>query len=129
DFLTYLHDLVHATHALRGQFRDMHESFNAGLQLHKGAEFHQLGDLALDDGSFRVVQTDRVPGAGHQLLEAEAELARLRIDLENLHLELLSRLHDLAGVVNARPAHLADVQEAVHAAQVDEGAEILDGAN
>ena len=48
-----------------------------------------------------------------------------------MHLELLVDLDHLARVADAAPAHVGDVQQAVDAAQVDEGAEVgdvLDGA-
>src|SRR5205085_12428919 len=50
----------------------------------------------------------------------------LQIDLEDLDGDLLAHLDDLAGVLDVLPRELGDVHEAVHAAQVDEGAEVDD---
>ena len=41
-------------------------------------------------------------------------------------LELLVDVDDLVGVADAAPAHVGDVQQAVDAAQIDEGAELGD---
>ena len=69
------------------------------------------------------------PGAGRELFEPERELARGAIDLENLDLDLIARLDQVVGLGDPSPAHLADRQQPVDAADVDEGAEALDRAN
>ena len=54
-----------------------------------------------------------------------------RVDLLDLDFDLLADLQHFAGVVDAVPAHLADVDQAIDAAQIDERAEIVqlaDGA-
>jgi hypothetical protein len=43
-----------------------------------------------------------------------------------MHLELVVDLHHLARVIDATPAHVGDVEQAVDAAQVDERAEVGD---
>src|SRR5262249_58096862 len=59
-----------------------------------------------------------------KLLEAETELLLLAIDLEDDDLDHLAGLQDGGGVRDALPADLADVEQAVHAAEIDEGAEV-----
>src|SRR5262249_22228750 len=51
------------------------------------------------------------------------------VDLEDHDLDRLPRLNDVTGLLNAVPAHLTDVQQPVHAADVDECAEVLDRAH
>jgi len=52
------------------------------------------------------------PGIGLELLETEADSLALRIDLENLALQLLADLENLARVLDLlRPRHLADVHQ------------------
>src|SRR5262249_12326566 len=77
----------------------------------------------------RIVSSSIVPGTLCELLQAEADLAAFAVDLEDDDLDALARLDDGGRILHARPAHLADVQQAVDAAQVDEGAEVADGAN
>jgi len=57
-------------------------------------------------------------------LEREADALAVEIDLEDLYLDLVAHRDDRAGMVDVLPGQLRDVHEAVHAAQVDEGAEV-----
>ena len=76
--------------------------------------------------------TDRV-GAGEDLprvllgrLERQRDALAVEVDLEDLDGDLLADLDDLAGVLDVLPRELGDVHEAVHAAEVDERAEVDD---
>src|SRR5947208_964821 len=51
------------------------------------------------------------------------------IDLQHNDLDRLTRLDDVARLLDAIPAHLADVKQSVDPADVDKRAEILDGAD
>ena len=51
------------------------------------------------------------------------------VDLEDLDLDLVANLEDRADVGDAAPGEVADVDQAVDAADVDEGAEVLDRAD
>ena len=53
---------------------------------------------------------------------------RVGIDLAHQHLDRLAELQDVAGVFDPLPGELADVQQAVDAAQIDECAERLQAA-
>ena len=64
-----------------------------------------------------------------KIAEAEGDLARLRVDLEDLHLDLLSDLEDFIRMANAVPAQLADVHQAIDSAQIDKRAKILQAAH
>jgi hypothetical protein len=44
------------------------------------------------------------------------------VDLDDLNLQRLADRQDLGRVVDPAPGHVGDVQQAVHAAQIDEGA-------
>ena len=66
------------------------------------------------------------PRAGRLLLEAQGDLLLLLVHVEDVDLELLVDLDHLVRVGDAAPAHVGDVQQAVDAAQVDEGAELGD---
>jgi hypothetical protein len=59
-------------------------------------------------------------------LERQADALAVEVDLEHLHLDLVADGDDRAGVVDVLPGQLGDVDEAVHAAEVDEGAEVDD---
>jgi hypothetical protein len=70
-------------------------------------------------------------GSVGDLLEAEADALGLGVELEDLDLDLVADLEQLGRVVDPAPAHVGDVEQAVDAAEVDEGAvlgEVLDDA-
>ena len=79
--------------------------------------------MLLADG---VLFFDVFPGAGDLLLQAQGDLFLLVVDVQDLHFDLLVDGHHLRGMVDAAPAHVGDVQQAVDAAEVDEGAELGD---
>ena len=141
DLLLFLvhvqHDRVHflahgqgvgrARDALRpGNLADVHEAFHAVLELHERAVGHEVHDLAADAGALRVLQLDLFPGVLQLLLQAEGNPLLLEVDVQDEHLELLADLHHFARMVDAAPAHVGDVQQAVHAVQIHERAEIGD---
>ncbi len=60
------------------------------------------------------------------LLEPQRDPLAIAVDVEHLDLHGLADLQDLRRVVDVRPRELGDVDEAVHAVEVDEGAEVDD---
>src|SRR3954462_2658953 len=61
-----------------------------------------------------------------RLLQAERDPLAVAVDVEHLDLDRLADLEHLARVVDVRPRELRDVDQAVHAVEVDEGAEVDD---
>ena len=71
------------------------------------------------------------PGVVTKLLHAQAHAVFLAIELENAHLDFVANVDHLAGVANAAPSHIGDVQEPVDATEVNESTvvrEVLDQA-
>src|ERR1019366_1573547 len=85
-----------------------------------------VGDAAGELGANRVFGFDAVPRIGLQLLHAQRDPLGVGVDLDDLHLDGVADRQDLAGVRNALPAHVGDVQQAVDAAQVHERAVVGD---
>ena len=65
-------------------------------------------------------------GLGVRLLESQGDLFFLVVDVQDLHFDFLIDGDHFGGMVDASPAHVGDVQQAVDAAQVDERAELGD---
>ena len=132
DFLTDIEDVGRASDALGpGELGDVDEAFDAFLELDERAVGNEIGDLALDVGANGEALLDLVPRILLGLLEAEGDALLLLVDIEDLDFEFLADLEQLAGVAEAAPGHIGDMEEAVHAIEVDECAEIgevLDGA-
>src|SRR6202158_2176905 len=102
----------------------MDHAVDVALEPEEQAELGLVLDLAFDRRSHREFFDEHFPGIAHGLLEAERYPALDRIDLENLHFDLLRGRDDLAGVhVLLGPRHLRDVDQAFDAGlQFDERA-------
>jgi hypothetical protein len=70
-----------------------------------------------------------VQGSVLELLEAEGDAVLDEVELEDLDLELVAFLEHLLGVVDTGVAHVGDVEQAVDAAEVDEGAKVGEAAD
>src|SRR5207237_7134373 len=83
---------------------------------------------ALDGAADRVLLDEGVPRVRHDLLQAEADPALLRIDVEHHYLDLLAGRDDLAGVhILFGPAHLGDMDQPFDPRlQFDKGAVVGD---
>ena len=74
----------------------------------------------------RVFRLDALPRIGLELLHAEADAVGLMIDADDLHPHGLSDRQHLGRVVDPPPGDVGDVQKAVDAAEIDEGAVVGD---
>ena len=87
---------------------------------------HQLGDPAVDELADLVAVGELLPRVLLGGLERERDALAGEVDVEHLHGDLVAHLHDRARVVDVLPRQLGHVDEAVHAAEVDEGTEVDD---
>ena len=110
---------------------DVDEPLDPRLELDEGAVVREADDPPLDlgpHGEARVHDGPRIRGL---LLVAQRHAPRLAVEVQDDHLDLVADLEDLGGVAHPPPGHVRHVEEAVDAAQVDEGAvvrDVLDGA-
>src|SRR2546421_1512777 len=121
------HDLRRVTHVARpAHLGDVDQAFDARLELDERAVVGDRHDLALHPRAHGVLRRHVLPRVGLQLLETEADALALPVDVEDFDFDLLADLHHLGGMRHAPVAHVGDVQQPVHAAQIDERAEIGD---
>src|SRR6185436_19987388 len=110
---------------------DVDQALDALFQLDERAVVLQRDDLAAHDGAGRVLRLRVRPRILADLLEAQGDPLGVGVELQHLHAHVIADLEQLGGVRDAAPRHIRDVQQAVDAAQVDEGAvlgEVLDDA-
>ena len=100
--------------------------FDAREDLDERAERDDLRDATLDDVALVVVLDHLLPRVALGLLEAERDALAVAVDVEHLDLDRLADLEHLGRVVDVRPRELGDVDQAVHAVEVDERAEVDD---
>ena len=125
DLVAYGQDFGRVFYALRpGHLGNVYQPLDAGLELDESAVIHD-GDHFADNAVALVISLGhRLPGIVLQLLEAQRNAARLRVEVGYQNLQRLAYFHDLGRVVDAAPGEVRDVQQAVQAVQVDEGAEV-----
>jgi len=80
----------------------------------------------VDLGPDRELPVDLVPRVLGGLFEAEGDAFLVAVHLDDHDLHFFTLLEHFGGVRDATPAHVGDVEEAVHAVEVDERAEIGD---
>src|SRR5438132_5746431 len=121
DDLAGMHVLLGPAH-----LGDMDEALDPGLQFDKGAVVGDVGDAALELGPRRVFQLDALPRIGFELLHAERDALRLRVEADDLDFDGLADMQRLRGMVDAAPGDVRDVQQAIDPAEIDERAVIGD---
>src|SRR6185503_10618503 len=127
DRLADAHQLGRMTHVARpAHLADVHQAFDARLELDKGAVVRDRHHLARDARADRILVGDVLPRVALELLETERDALARPIDVEHLDLELRADRHELRRVRDAAPRHVGDVEQAVDAAEIDEGTEVGD---
>src|SRR5690606_24995641 len=110
-------------------FGNVHQTFDTLFQLGEAAVVGEAGAAGHDAGVFRVTGLDGNPWVFAQLLQTQGDAVALAVELQHLDVDLVANVDDLGRMLDALPGHVGDVQQAVHAAQVDECAvvgEVLD---
>jgi len=102
----------------------VNQAFNPGFQLHESAEIGNPRTLPRmrEPTSYFLAplrSTDRATVAS-----AQRDLPRVAIDFQDFDFNLLILGHDVGRLHSARISHVGDVKQSVHAAQIDECAEV-----
>src|SRR5256885_17111254 len=113
-----VHQLGGMTHAaLPRHVRDVDEPLDAGLELDEGAVVGEAHHPAAGLRARRERLLHALPRVRRLLLVAERDAARLAVEVQHDHLDLVADLEDLRGMAHAPPAHVGDVQEPIDAAR------------
>ena len=111
--------------------RDVNQTFHTFLDLGKAAVISQVSDLRYDAAALGISTGDGHPWVFAKLLETKRNTVSLTIELEDLHIHLLSDFNDLAWMLDALPRHIGNMEQSVYATQVNKCAvigEVLDHA-
>ena len=122
-FVADLHDLRRMHLALGpAHFADVHQAFDARLQLHERAVIGKAHDLSAQLLANRVALNHRRPWIGHQLLAAQGDAALFLVVLQNLDFHFFAGTHGIQRALDAAPRHIRDMQQSIDAAQIDKRA-------
>src|SRR6266567_1954301 len=105
-----------------GHFRDMYQPFDAAFELDECAVIHQTDHLTLHTCADGILFRHRMPRIGRELFHAQGNTFFFGIELEHNDFDFFTHLNDFGGMVDASPGHIADVENAINAAEIDEGA-------
>ncbi|CAB4931128.1 unannotated protein [freshwater metagenome] len=109
-----------------GELGDVDETLDALVDAHERAERNELRDLARHDLADRVGPGEVLPRILLRRLERERDPLAVHVNVEYLDGDLLADLDNLGRVIDVLPGELGDVDEAVDATEIDEGAEVHD---
>ena len=103
---------------------NVNESFDAWLKFDERTVVGNVRHRALKSGTERILGIDVLPRIILQLLHAQADALRIRIDANDLHFDGVADSDDFGRVVDAAPGHVGDVEQAIDATEIDECAVI-----
>ena len=127
DLVADVQDVARLADALSpAHFGDVDQALDAGFDLDERAVRHDVDDLAVDLAALRILRDHVIPRIAGLLLEAEGDALLLLVDADDDDFEFLTDRKHLGRMRDPAPGDIGDVQQAVHAAEVDERAEVGD---
>lgn len=105
---------------------NMGEPFNAGFQFDKCTVFGHACYYAANLAANWVPAACSLPWIALQLLHSEPEALHLMVNLKNLDADHIADFDNLTRMLEPLVTQIGDVQQAIEAAKVDEGAVSLD---
>jgi len=127
DFLVIRNDLTGVGEVFAPvHISNMGEPFNAGFQFNESTVFGHACYYAADHGTYWVPNVCTLPWIALQLLHTEPEALHFMVDLKNLDADSVADFENLVRMLEPLVAHIGNVQQAIEAAKIDEGAVSLD---
>src|SRR6266446_315604 len=103
-------------------FRDVYQAFDALLELDEYAVVHHADDFAVYFAACRIFFGGVHPWIRLQLLQTERDALLFFVELEDDDVQLLLRLYHVRRMLDAAPAQVREVQQAVDSTEIDESA-------
>src|ERR1043165_1217293 len=109
----------------------MNQSVNPIFDLDEGAKVRQVSDATLDARADLITVAQSLPWVLLNLLHAETDATRFRIDPEHFNVDRVTRVDNLAGVLHSLgPAHLRNVDQTLDPGfELDKRAVVSDACN
>src|SRR6185312_767020 len=104
--------------------RNVNQALDARLKFYKCAVIGYTHDPPQHPRLYRIAFLDVLPGIRRHLLQPEGNALFGRIELEHFYSDLLARLDHRGRVSDVAVAQVADMQQSVDTAQIDECAVI-----
>ena len=104
-----------------GHLRDVNQSFDSLLELHEGPVVGQTDHAPFQSRSHGILPGRRRPRVRLRLLKSQRHPFPFLIIPQHFHVNLVSDGQEFGGVPDPSPGHIGDMEQSVHAAQIDEG--------
>src|SRR6476469_3171514 len=98
---------------------NVHQALYAALQLDESAIVHDADHLSLHASADRIFLRHGMPGVRSELFHPERDTLFFRVEFKHDDLDFFSYLDDFRGMIDAPPGHIADMENAVDAAEID----------
>ena len=103
-------------YSILGQFGDVDKPFNTLRHSCESAEVHQFGDLPFDHFANLEALGHGAPGFGLQASQAETDALLCQIHVEDVHLDFLPHVHDIARMTDPFPREFGQMDQSICAA-------------
>ena len=104
----------------------MNETFHAFFDFNESTIGHDVHDAAGNVCTDRIFCIDFFPRIAGFLFETERNAFLVIVDIEDHDFDFLTDIEEFAGIEDAGPGHISDVEEAVDTAEIDECTEVSD---
>ena len=104
----------------------MDQTLDPFFKLDERAVRDQVHDLAANATAHGELGIDVVPRILHALFESEGDALLLQVHIEDGHFDFPPDREHLGRMVDAAPAHIGNMQQAIHPLQIDERAKVGD---
>src|SRR5581483_2479947 len=121
DLVIHADELRRMFGALRPRhFADVNKTFNSLLQFYKCTVVGDADDAAIHVCAHWVALLCVEPGVRCKLLETERNALLVCIELQDLDLDLVANVHQIARMSEASPRHVGNVEKAIDPAKIHE---------
>src|SRR5262245_12745306 len=109
-----------------GHFGHVDQPFDARLEFHECTVVRDVGDAALETCANGICALYALPPLVAQMVHAKGNAVGFMVDLDDLHLHLLTYVEHLGRMIDAPPRYVGDVQQAVDASEIHKRAVVGD---
>src|SRR5215203_310496 len=100
-------------------FRNVHQSFNAILELYKCTVISDARDTTVHTRSNRETFFDTGPRIGKELFVSERDAFALAIEFEDFDLNVIAYSKQFVRILQTSPRHVRHMQETIDASEID----------
>src|SRR6516162_3295209 len=97
----------------------MHQSLDAAFQLDERAVIHNTDHLPLHTRADGIFLHHGMPGIRSELFHAQGNSLFFGVELEHNDFDFFAHLDDFGRMIDSTPGHIADMENAIDAAEID----------